>query len=127
MYIAAGETDKGLNEFDRFADGINIAGFSLSESRLGARFHTERGRILLDLGRYQDSLAAFEQAVTADDSHAPTYYWRGVYYMDQGENELAIADFNTFLDLSESFFDYHQQNLAAEIEDARARVDELGG
>jgi len=125
LYIEAGETDLGLAEFDRFAEGLTATGNTLSESRLGARFHTGQGRIMLDLGRYQDALTAFEQAITADESYAPAYYWRGVYYDDQGENALAIADFNTFIEVSTSFFDYYQQDISTEIADAETRLDQL--
>ena len=128
IYRAAGEINLADNEISRLLRAMADSESS-SIDRLRAQVYTEIGRFRLSYEPpiLDEALLDFAFALEADPEYAPAHYWTGVLHMDHGATEAAIESLTTFLANSDDFFDYYQQNLAAEIEDARTRLQELGG
>ncbi|MEM7113114.1 MAG: tetratricopeptide repeat protein [Chloroflexota bacterium] len=59
------------------------------------------GYLYLDLGRNEDAVTAFTNAIELDESLDPSYYGRGFAYSNLGETEKAIADLSHVLMVSQ--------------------------
>lgn len=60
-----------------------------------------KARTLMQLGRYEESLRWFNQAVELQPYFGGTYANRGILYDRMGEYERAVADYEKAVDLSE--------------------------
>ncbi|MBS0208102.1 MAG: tetratricopeptide repeat protein [Planctomycetes bacterium] len=75
----------------------------LDESRLKsqlARAYQYRGEIRLRLGKYDEAIADFNDAVLLDANNSSTYRSRGYAWKGKGDLDNAIADFNKCLRLA---------------------------
>lgn len=63
------------------------------------------GECLLELGRVQDALYTFDQAVMLSPELALTWYQRAVCYLKQGEESLAIRDLKQALERNPKYLE----------------------
>jgi len=81
-----------------------------------------------DLGRFDQAVANFSEAIRADPTNAAAYWNRGAVLCDRQECEQAIADFTRALDLdpdyAQAYYDRgmvyraldHREKAAADFE-----------
>jgi tetratricopeptide (TPR) repeat protein len=74
--------------------------------------------IIGSLGRWEEAIIEYGQAVEREPQYAETYFNRGYAYKVVGEREVAIADFEHFLSLG----DHWNEDLVAQ---AQAHIKEL--
>jgi tetratricopeptide (TPR) repeat protein len=74
--------------------------------------------IIGSLGRWEEAIREYGQAVEREPQYAETYFNRGYAYKVVGEREVAIADFEHFLSLG----DHWNEDLVAQ---AQAHIKEL--
>jgi Tfp pilus assembly protein PilF len=65
-----------------------------------AKDHTTRGQILAHSGKFDEALAEFEQALTADPYNIQALYGRALIYQGRGQHQQAIDDFTAASGLS---------------------------
>jgi tetratricopeptide (TPR) repeat protein len=61
--------------------------------------HTDRGKSLLDQGKYQDAMYEFQQAVSLDPKYAPAYEGMAWVYLEEGDLDTAMEMAEKSLDL----------------------------
>ena len=62
--------------------------------------HNNRGVVLAELGRKEDSLTAYNTAIKINPNYADAYYNRGNLKTQNNKNEEALEDFNTAIKLN---------------------------
>jgi tetratricopeptide (TPR) repeat protein len=80
--------------------------------------YNAHGAIVGSLGRLEEAIEEYSQAVELAPQYAETYFNRGYAYKVLGEREAAIADFERFL----SFEEHWNEDLVAQ---AQAHIREL--
>ena len=79
----AGELDKSLKRVD----------MSLSYNANVPKSHVLRGRILLEMGRLEESLDALARAEALDPENVDAPYYQGIIYERYGQGEEALAKY----------------------------------
>ena len=74
----------------------NTRARALHAGEKSAVLESQRGGILRDLGRDEEAVAAFSEAIAADPARVYAYWNRGHVYERLGKRELARADFVQF-------------------------------
>jgi clan AA aspartic protease (TIGR02281 family) len=64
--------------------------------------HYERGGIYKALGKYNEAIADFTQAISYDSSNEDYYWERAQIYFEQGKYELADADYKAMHQIDEN-------------------------
>jgi len=75
--------------------------------------HTDRGKSLLDQGKYQDAMYEFQQAVSLDPKYAPAYEGMAWVYLEE-------EDLNTAMEMAEKCLDLDGKWVLAKI--VRAQI-----
>ena len=71
---------------------------TLNNQQLEARlFLANRGHILLNLGRYEEALAAYDRSLEIEPNNANVHFNRGVALKELGRYEEAVAVFNRII------------------------------
>jgi tetratricopeptide (TPR) repeat protein len=65
-----------------------------------AEDHYKRGQARLDAGDPEGAIAAFDEAIRLDPTHAPAYNERGVTHYRKGDYDGAVADFSEAIRLA---------------------------
>ncbi len=84
LYEAKGETDKAYEVYGQFAD---------ASASTEAEAAYMRGLYLLQRGKYEEAVKAFDESAAAETPADGTYYNRGLCYMSLGDYPKAIEDF----------------------------------
>lgn len=71
---------------------------SLTQKYTKAHYH--RGLIQSQLGNYEQAVINYNKAVELDPDFAPVYYERGTAHHHLGQDDLAIKDFEYYLELA---------------------------
>jgi tetratricopeptide (TPR) repeat protein len=66
-----------------------------------SREHFEQGRVAYQQGDNERAIAEFSQAVELQPDFVTAYYRRGLAYRRQGQENAAIRDFRTVLNLTQ--------------------------
>ena len=87
---------RGLNRLNEALTAIET---TISLHKDNANLYSEKGFILLKLKRYSEAEVAYNRAIQLNPRTA-FYYNRGNLYDEQGEVELAIADYNQAIEIN---------------------------
>lgn len=79
----SGDLDKALRN----------AEMSIERADDVAKAHLLKGRILLEMGRMEDSLASFDRTLELDSSITEAHYYKGVVYERFGQSEKALESY----------------------------------
>ena len=91
-YYNRGRVYSFLKKYDEALTDLQKS-IELSPDEFGYRANGNIGLIYHQLGEYDKALAAFESAITYDDTKADTFYLRGETYTALENYEAAIADY----------------------------------
>jgi tetratricopeptide (TPR) repeat protein len=85
--------------------------------------YTLRGQMYLYLYEWDQVLADYNTAIELDPAYADAYYYRAVLYYTRNELNLALADFQHYLDLAPD--GDHAQQAAQSIADIQTQQQAL--
>jgi len=114
--------DFNSGESKRSRDRVWDAQIERRNKELG-RAHLSRGLALRDLGRIDDALAAFDEAIRLNPEDIFAYRHRGWLYTRQGKLDLARADYERGLKISNN--DKWLQEALEHLDSPDASVDAL--
>ena len=94
-FRAATEWDLAMQQFvngdlPRALEGVDR---SIQLNPEIAKSHLLRGRVLLEMERLEDAVAAFDRSFELDFTNAETPYYRAIVYERLGRTDEALADF----------------------------------
>jgi TolB-like protein/tetratricopeptide (TPR) repeat protein len=99
--LAPGDSEV-LRASAEFLSGLGHAGQALERARraveldpLNPETHGTLGRVLFEMRRYQEAIAAYDQAVSLNPANNSYAVFRGFVYLSQGQYEAARADCET--------------------------------
>jgi WD40 repeat protein/tetratricopeptide (TPR) repeat protein len=72
------------------------------EAQYAAMDHLISGWAYFQGARYQEAIQEFELVIEYDPAWAEGYVWRGIAYSMNGQNELALADFEQAVELDDN-------------------------
>ncbi len=113
IYLAMGDYEKALSDFDQatFSEIDPNGAYSYSIPEAIALTHYGRGRALFEMGKYNEAVQELTQSL-AYDPKVETQprrtnqqllllgpYYRALSYQALGEDDLAISDYDMFLQL----------------------------
>lgn len=135
IYIEKGEYTKAYDNFDRalsFEIDPNVS-YTHSVSEFLAISHYGKGRALYELGRYSEALDEFTISLTYDFNLETRprftnqrilrlrHYYRALTHLMLNEQELALSDFDDFLESESGFYPELVEGTMIELE----RLDAL--
>ncbi|MEF2966764.1 S41 family peptidase [Paenibacillus sp. M1] len=85
------------NELGQYELGLEYIGKSLLILPNTSEEYNNKGNVLYGLDRYEEAMAAYDQALTMDSGVINANYGKGLIYYDQGEYEKALGQFETYL------------------------------
>jgi adenylate cyclase len=102
--------------------GLSAAEKAISLDPALAEAHAARGRVLSDLGRYDEAVAAYEEALRLDPDSLDVRFNLGRTYFQYGRYQAAIEHFERAAQLSEE--NYSALTYAAQIYQSLGRGEE---
>ena len=104
-WLENGRPDEAVPELDKAIALKPVPG----QTRLDLAARVNRGRALLQLGRYEDAIKDFDEAVEIESAVPLAYRCRGICYQQLKQYELAILDYSRAIELApgdaETFYD----------------------
>jgi Flp pilus assembly protein TadD len=88
LYQTTGQGEKALALMEKAAN-----------DPADARAQFNRGFVLMNAGKAEDAIKAFQAATTADPNLADAYYWMGSQMLNAGRNDEAIQAYEKYLSL----------------------------
>lgn len=90
-YLKMAELNLAMNHPN---EAIQALDKGISNNKEAALLYNRKGEIMLDkLGKPGLAQSVFSDAIEIDSTNAPSYYHRGLCYIDQKKIEMASADF----------------------------------
>ena len=83
-----------------------------SEKELRAELAFQQGNVFMMLGQINGAIEHYSHAIKLDPNNASTYNNRGVTYVEKGNLDHAIEDFNTAIDLKPNYAAYNNRGSA---------------
>ena len=107
-YMNLNQTDQALVYFQQYlqenpaaADAAQVREYmrqaGASRGQAGLRQSVENGQSLLNQHKYKLAAGAFEQAIAQQPDFAPAHFYLGYALAQSGQNQRAIAEFQTSL------------------------------
>jgi tetratricopeptide (TPR) repeat protein len=122
LYALAFDYDSAIADIDSAIESAEENDF---DNITLAELYTLRGEIIFLIYEWDRVLDNFNYAIELDPSYAPAYFQRGILYYTMAQRELALADFETYLELipEGEYAEQAQDN----IESIQIEIDTLGG
>jgi tetratricopeptide (TPR) repeat protein len=98
-----------------YTDALEIFERCVNVSPDIAQYHSDMGRALASLERYEEAVQAFDKALQLDRKNGPTWKYKGLALSKLGQQENAIACYNHAIDYGiEDLFIYSSKARALE-------------
>jgi tetratricopeptide (TPR) repeat protein len=108
-----------LRRMGRLDDSLQALAHAeqLAASGTSIAIQRERGLILVQLGRYEEAVSAFNLILSSDEFTPQAYWWRGLAYEGMGKAALARADYEKCVQLLSA-----KSNLPPELAELLPKV-----
>ncbi len=83
-----------------------------SEKELRAELAFQQGNVFMMLGQMDKAIERYSHGIGLNPNNAGAYNNRGVTYVEKGNLDHAIEDFNTVIDLKPNYAAYNNRGLA---------------
>jgi tetratricopeptide (TPR) repeat protein len=96
VYLAKNDSQKAIHYIEIY----------LSHARNDAEGYAIKAQAEFQIGNFNESLAAADLAIAADEYNAPSWYYRGIINLDRGDVRTAVNDLVNAVNLDMQNFDY---------------------